>query len=91
MFSNWQVLDENLQSQNFVYMQVHIARFSITPIRDHSIIVIKDSLNLIIFYFIHPFWNFSNWDGTVSNNVQLYTKFRAYSLSSRTCHFIQKV
>ena len=33
-------------------IQVHIIRFSITPIRNHLIILIKDCSNLIIFYFI---------------------------------------
>ena len=33
-------------------MQVHIINFSITPIRNHLIILIKDGSNLIIFYFV---------------------------------------
>ena len=33
-------------------IQVHIISFSITPIRNHSIILIKDGSNLIIFYYI---------------------------------------
>ena len=33
-------------------IQVHIISFSITPIRNHLIILILDGSNLIIFYFI---------------------------------------
>ena len=33
-------------------IQVHIIRFSITPIRNHLIILINHGSNLIIFYFI---------------------------------------
>ena len=67
-------------------------RFSITLIRNHSIVVIKDNSYLIIFYFIQQlrhssklkktFWNFPNLDGIVSNDVPLYKTFRVCSLSS---------
>ena len=33
-------------------IQVHIISFSITPIRNHLIILIKDGSNLIISYYI---------------------------------------
>ena len=33
-------------------VQVHIISFSVTPSRNHLIILIKDGSNLIIFYFI---------------------------------------
>ena len=78
-------------------IQVHIISFSITPIRNHLIILIKDGSNLIIFYFIQQlriaqnwktFRNCSNWGGIVPNNVQLYAKLRVCTLSSRTCYFI---
>ena len=78
-------------------VQMHIISFSITQIRNHLIILIKDGSNLIIFYFIQQlryssklktFWNCSNWGGIVPNNVQLYVKLRVCTLSSRTCHFI---
>ena len=46
---NWQVLDEELQSQNFERgAEVQI----ITPIRNRSVIPIKDNSNLIVLYFI---------------------------------------
>ena len=47
----WQVLDDELQSQKHC-VQVQIIGFSVIPIRNHSIITIKDNSNLIALYFI---------------------------------------
>ena len=42
-------------------IQVHIISFSITPIRNHLIILIKDGLNLIIFYYIQQLLKVTNF------------------------------